>query len=74
MAERDYARFGEQIGLVTKALSECFEEPHVLQALGAPHQTLGGMSPVRMIWENGEEGFEKVMHVIKTRGIIFGPY
>ena len=71
MAEKDFAKFGEHVGLVTKALSGVFEEPFVLQALGTPHWNLGGMSPVRVLWERGDEGFKDVMRVIENRSIIF---
>ena len=62
----DSLKFGEHVGKVTEALKECFEEPYVLGALVQGHQTLGGRSPIRVMWEDGEKGFEQVMHVTQT--------
>lgn len=64
--------FGDYVVEIVLALGDMIKTADVPEFLSSPHRELNGLSPLRMIWEHDEWGFERVMRIIE--GIASGAF
>ena len=61
---KDFASFGSYVGLAAKRASTVFKGDQILVWLSSRNIVLGRVSPLEIIWREGEEGLKKVENII----------